>query len=101
MAQPCSGSSANIFRSNRSRVPWTRSDGLLISRLHSVTEKHTMTPLGKQEECSKECLNIYVRTLQWKRSRGPHVSGGVQIARQPEVMPLLCRQWTLGGVSVH
>src|SRR4051812_19185757 len=30
IAQPCSGSSASIFRRSRSRVPWTRSLGLLI-----------------------------------------------------------------------
>ena len=29
------------------------------------------------------------------------MSGGVPIARQPEVMPVLCCQWTLGGVSFH
>src|SRR5437868_2101278 len=31
MAHPCNGSSARIFRRSRSRVPWTRSFGLLIS----------------------------------------------------------------------
>src|SRR6266567_2820524 len=31
IAQPCRGSSARIFRRSRSRVPWTRSFGLLIS----------------------------------------------------------------------
>src|SRR5690349_3102255 len=32
MAQPFWGSSARIFRSRRSSVPWTRSVGLLINR---------------------------------------------------------------------
>src|SRR5215471_20347374 len=31
---------------------------LAHSRFHSVTEKHTMTPLGKQEEFSKGCLKV-------------------------------------------
>src|SRR5437016_1910237 len=31
MAQPCKASRARIFRRSRSRVPWTRSFGLLIS----------------------------------------------------------------------
>ena len=55
MAQPLSGSSARIFRSSRSRVPWTRSDGLLtctslgyrgkdIHRLPSVSKRKMWTP---------------------------------------------------------
>src|SRR5215471_21826624 len=31
---------------------------LAHSRLHSVTENNTMTPLGKQEEFSKDCLKM-------------------------------------------
>src|SRR5271157_585327 len=41
MAQPFMGCRARIFRSRRSRVPWSRSEGLLIGapwRLSSVTE---------------------------------------------------------------
>src|SRR5262245_12528564 len=34
-----------------------------------------------------------------KEVEGPHASGGVKIARQPEVMPVLCPQWTLGGIN--
>src|SRR5262245_21067866 len=45
MAQPCSGSRARIFRSSRSRVPWTRSAGLLISVSEGSLPR---TPLGKQ-----------------------------------------------------
>src|SRR5215471_6763666 len=33
IAQPCIGSSARILRISRSRVPWTRSVGLLMYRL--------------------------------------------------------------------
>src|SRR5580693_827963 len=47
MAQPCKGSSARIFKRSRSRVPWTRSFGLLIS----VSEMSILqASLGKQEE---------------------------------------------------
>src|SRR5262249_44879439 len=57
MAQPCRGSSSNIFNRRRSRVPWTRSFGLLIS----VSErKSTTTPLGKQGETS-----IRPQSLGW------------------------------------
>src|SRR5690348_4514907 len=38
MAQPFSGSNATILRIKRSRVPWTRSDGLLKSVPPSVTD---------------------------------------------------------------
>jgi hypothetical protein len=36
-----------------------------------------------------------------KEVEAPHAFGSMQVARQPEVMPVLCHQWTLGGVTFH
>src|SRR5262249_38882716 len=56
---------------------------LAHSRLHSVTENNTTTPLGKQEECSKECLKVSAwaasamersrgaSCLRWRANRAP------------------------------
>src|SRR5215467_1035620 len=67
------------------------------SRLHSVTEKHTTTPLGKQEECLKEYLKCLQGGLRnGKRQRPLMFLVACKIARQPEVLPVLCCQWTLG-----
>src|SRR5579864_4870517 len=52
MAHPCAGSRMIVFRIRRSRVPWTRSVGLLTRRrLPSVDDREcTKTPVNKQGE---------------------------------------------------
>jgi hypothetical protein len=40
--------------------------------------------------------NVYVGGFRnGKEVEDPHASVACKIARQPEVMPVLCRQWTL------
>src|SRR5215471_14467228 len=69
---------------------------LAHSRLHSVTENTTMTPLGKQEECLKEFLKVSAWAVSaMEKSRGPSCFRWRQIARQPELALVLassCRQ---------
>src|SRR5215831_11774744 len=52
------------------------------ARLHSVTENHTMIPLGKQEECLKSLRGW---PPQWKEVEALMFPAGAQIARQPEL----------------
>jgi hypothetical protein len=50
IAQPCIGSSAMTFRIRRSRVPWTRSVGLLTRGLSSLTDKRVPAFLSVSKE---------------------------------------------------
>src|SRR5262245_31699083 len=49
---------AHSLTNDQIHVPLDQIGWLAHSRLHSVTENNTMTPLGKQEECSKECSGV-------------------------------------------
>src|SRR5262245_66597696 len=59
------GSSASIFRMRRSRVPWTRSVGLLMFFSLGYRDRNTSAPLGKQGESD---LKVESKTLACWRS---------------------------------
>src|SRR4030095_4784947 len=62
IAQPCSGSSARIFRINRSSVPWTRSDGRLISDTEMTI--HLLLSVSKRSLSSREAPNRHRLVLK-------------------------------------
>src|SRR5579871_368904 len=69
MAQPLSGSSARIFRRSRSKVPWTKSDGLLIDVPIGYRYNGTPLPLGNQGE---SMVNMKVWSILAPLQRSPN-----------------------------
>src|ERR1035441_7502668 len=80
MAHPCKASSARIFRRSRSRVPWTRSFGLLISvsemsiqRLLSVSKGNLASGIFSLNALPACCISLFgitassVCAAQWRQ----------------------------------